>query len=511
MKKIIGKTVSVLIFSMLFPIVSFATIDSTGNWEYSDTSRGVTLTDYVATKSEAHIVIPEEVDGLHVSGLSGTFEYNKKIKSVIIPENIEWMVSPFLGCTSLKEVNFEGEGLELIGIMSFENCDSLEELEIPDSVTEIGLSAFSGCDELEEIVLPENLKRIGYSSSGSDDYQSLVFSGKNMKRVINNSSIEIPSSIFVDRFGFEKYHYWYFDEDGYYQIVYDGVGLQPGETAYQLKQEPLLEQYYDKYIKNLRGNTSDTPGSIKVDMTVANTPETVEKYVEAFLPTIEQDYISMSIEVLVDQDNPYENFLPAVAGTADNHFGESGYCYLLITMEDSFSGRIKTNKIHLYIKPTPYERHSSSGGSGSSSVGGGINTSIAMDNNIIITKPNLMSGKWQNSNGLWKLQQSDGSYASSQWAYIDNNWYLFNGNENMLTGWQKVNGEWYYLHTDGAARTSWQIIEGKWYYFDNNGKMLTGWQDINNKYYYFNTSGAMLYNTLTPDGYTVNAEGVWIE
>ena len=39
--------------------------------------------------------------------------------------------------------------------------------------------------------------------------------------------------------------------------------------------------------------------------------------------------------------------------------------------------------------------------------------------------------------------------------------------------------------------------------------MKTGWIQSGNKWYYLNSSGAMLVNTITPDGYRVDANGVW--
>ena len=46
--------------------------------------------------------------------------------------------------------------------------------------------------------------------------------------------------------------------------------------------------------------------------------------------------------------------------------------------------------------------------------------------------------------------------------------------------------------------------------------MLTGWALIDGKYYYFNPAsdghrGRMYANETTPDGYQVNADGVWIQ
>lgn len=70
------------------------------------------------------------------------------------------------------------------------------------------------------------------------------------------------------------------------------------------------------------------------------------------------------------------------------------------------------------------------------------------------------------------------------------------------------------MEKDGThAVNSWKHFEwqGKqdWYYFDQNGYMLNGWHWIDGKCYYFDQNGKLLMNTVTPDGYLVNANGEW--
>lgn len=66
------------------------------------------------------------------------------------------------------------------------------------------------------------------------------------------------------------------------------------------------------------------------------------------------------------------------------------------------------------------------------------------------------------------------------------------------TGTGENQGKWWYDNGDGSHPSNgWQWIDGngdgtaECYYFDNNGWLLT--------------------NTTTPDGYTVNADGAWVE
>lgn len=61
-----------------------------------------------------------------------------------------------------------------------------------------------------------------------------------------------------------------------------------------------------------------------------------------------------------------------------------------------------------------------------------------------------------------------------------------------IEGWVQDTTGWWWRNADGSYPVNtWQEIGGKYYYFDGNGYMLS--------------------DTITPDGYYVNADGVWIE
>lgn len=52
----------------------------------------------------------------------------------------------------------------------------------------------------------------------------------------------------------------------------------------------------------------------------------------------------------------------------------------------------------------------------------------------------------------------------------------------------------------------------KWRYIKDDGNLAKNeWQKINNTWYYFGPDGYKLTNTITPDGYWVNASGMWVE
>lgn len=70
----------------------------------------------------------------------------------------------------------------------------------------------------------------------------------------------------------------------------------------------------------------------------------------------------------------------------------------------------------------------------------------------------------------------------------------------FAAGWQKNTTGWWYATNDSGSTwysNCWQWIDGnrdgisECYYFDSNGYLVTG--------------------TITPDGYTVNSEGAWVQ
>lgn len=62
----------------------------------------------------------------------------------------------------------------------------------------------------------------------------------------------------------------------------------------------------------------------------------------------------------------------------------------------------------------------------------------------------------------------------------------------------------------GEIDGSWRLVDENWYYYDENGQMVTNWKKINEKWYYFGADGQCMIDTVTPDGYTVNSNGEWI-
>ena len=133
-----------------------------------------------------------------------------------------------------------------------------------------------------------------------------------------------------------------------------------------------------------------------------------------------------------------------------------------------------------------------------SSSGGSYSRSVAS------TTP---TGKWvRAADGVrWWYQNPDGTWPANGWAQLvwngKTDWYYFDAEGYMVTGWVTWENNRYYLHpvsdgTQGYMYTGWHEIDGKWYYFrpESGGPQ-----------------GSLFVNGTTPDGYNVDANGVWIQ
>lgn len=114
---------------------------------------------------------------------------------------------------------------------------------------------------------------------------------------------------------------------------------------------------------------------------------------------------------------------------------------------------------------------------------------------------------WFQEGSVWKYRLPDGNLCQNDWLMLNGLWYLFDGQGNMLTGWQQKDGYTYLLHNDGQMALGWCRLGDTWYYFrpeaENRypaGTMVSGgWRVIGPYYYYFNADGSLYTGWLTLD------------
>ncbi len=99
--------------------------------------------------------------GRNFCGQSSPFKSKNTIKEVTIGNSVtEISDSAFYECRSLKSLTI-GETVTSIGSRAFDGCRNLTSLNIPNSVTSIGSYAFSWCVGLKSVIIPNSVTEIG--------------------------------------------------------------------------------------------------------------------------------------------------------------------------------------------------------------------------------------------------------------------------------------------------------------------------------------------------------------
>lgn len=134
--------------------------------------------------SDTDVIIPSEIDGHRVAALEKTFSGNKNIKSVTIPESVEWIEeSTFAACSNLESVQI-GENVKSIGQYAFGNCTALKEITLPQSVEYIGLRAFWNCTALTNVTVKGNVTELGeYAFESCSSLEKVGFLSNSLENI----------------------------------------------------------------------------------------------------------------------------------------------------------------------------------------------------------------------------------------------------------------------------------------------------------------------------------------
>lgn len=291
-----------------------------------------------------------------------------------------------------------------------------------------------------------------------------------------------------------------------------GDELRPGETAVV-----ELEQVFMGYANHISvengvvkvGAFEELIYEVKPLVTILNNGAEVDHFyfadetqfdlgentVKFILPVPESSYTDFRyVEIDHEHDGVAQNW-PDKKGTEGERYVEvatKNFSEFTLKFSDTKDNSNSSNNGNGWVKPA--------GGSTGSGSGSGSTTNTNMNN----TKGGK-SGQWQQNENGWWFRYTDGTYPTNEWVALEwqnvTNWYFFDAEGYLATGWKQDGATWYYLHP---------IADG------TQGHMYTGWNQINGKWYYFSTVaggplGAMLSNTTTPDGYQVGADGAWIQ
>ena len=134
----------------------------------------------------------------------GVFGNCKSISKIEIPKSLKkfdgtWgsgtnlSYGAFGGCSNLKTVNFEA-GSTIVCAALFMGCDGIEEIELPDTITEIGDSAFKNCKNLDRITMNNGIE-ILESSAFEDCFSLTTINIPNTVKAISNSTFQDCTSL----------------------------------------------------------------------------------------------------------------------------------------------------------------------------------------------------------------------------------------------------------------------------------------------------------------------------
>ncbi len=176
------------------------------------------------TGTESNVTIPDKIDNKVVKTLGAeSFTENETVVGVTIPAQVtNLQYGAFASCTNLKKVTFaQGSQLKKIKEETFEHCQKLEEIHIPDSVTQIEKGAFYYCRSLSKLTLGKKLEVI--DNNAFEGCSSL-------------KQIEIPDSVeAIGGYAFEKWDIY--NEGGdtaWYDAQADG-DVYAGKVYYKYK------------------------------------------------------------------------------------------------------------------------------------------------------------------------------------------------------------------------------------------------------------------------------------
>ena len=141
-----------------------------------------------------------------------TYGVKGQVKNIEIPKNVSLIEDyVFLGCDYIETVTL-GPDVEEIGLYAFQNCTNLKEVNFDDAIgvleagafkgckslkaadfsestlAAIGYEAFAGCSSLEEVKLPETLSDIGDFAFANTKFKEIGF-GKNVNALGANSFV----------------------------------------------------------------------------------------------------------------------------------------------------------------------------------------------------------------------------------------------------------------------------------------------------------------------------------
>ncbi|MBO5313497.1 MAG: leucine-rich repeat protein [Clostridia bacterium] len=150
-----------------------------------DEENGISYLGDWVVKAEGDIKSATIKDGT-VGIAGGAFSSCAELKTVSLPNTLKYIGEmSFANCTSLEEIDIPEGVEELVDV--FDSCSSLRRVSLPNGLKTIGESCFSYCVSLREITIPSSVNKLGAYA-----FQKTMISTVTLPQGIT----EIPSDLF---------------------------------------------------------------------------------------------------------------------------------------------------------------------------------------------------------------------------------------------------------------------------------------------------------------------------
>lgn len=129
------------------------------------------------------------------------FTYSK-IESLIIPSHINKLgISSFSNCRQLTILTFTNGNLSIIPDSCFENCTSLSNIVISDTISEISNHAFSSCKNITSLTLGRKIRKISSTSFGNlSSLRNLIYNIETIDNLTIFSSSNLLETITIGEY-----------------------------------------------------------------------------------------------------------------------------------------------------------------------------------------------------------------------------------------------------------------------------------------------------------------------
>ena len=122
-----------------------------------------------------------------------------------------------------------------------------------------------------------------------------------------------------------------------------------------------------------------------------------------------------------------------------------------------------------------------------------------------------MAGWERDDAGRWFYRKPDGTFVTSSWLTVDEKTYYMNEEGVMLA--DTITPDGVYVNSSGERTEyfpGWVEDGGRWRYVMKNGYYAANtWLEDNGLWYHFDLGAYLETDTITSDGYYVDANGVW--